>query len=291
MVADVLPPALGGELSATGGSLAELGEITSTTVVRRPLREHLRVDFHAVWDGDGAGRHEIAFRPLGEREAANRARAIGASPLALLPQALREELLRGARVVDLAQGDRLLTSLTEDRWMAVVVSGIVRLHLAGDPIEASLMYGRQGSLVGTHWSVPNQPIALGLQAVTQSSVLLLGARRFDALAATNEELARLLLDEGRAMLNDLVRLYGVRTCGTLAERLAREILLMSDLQGGSPFVPVTEQQLADAIGSIRESVGRALADLRGSAWLATTRYGLVILCRDSLARLASSAGI
>ena len=45
---------------------------------------------------------------------------------------------------------------------------------------------------------------------------------------------------------------------------------------------VTEQQLADSVGSIRESVSRAMGDFRRHGWVATTRYGLIPLDADAL---------
>jgi hypothetical protein len=50
-------------------------------------------------------------------------------------------------------------------------------------------------------------------------------------------------------------------------------------------VPVTEQQLADGIGSIRESVGRTIGDLRRDGSVATTRHGLLILDKERLRRV------
>ena len=53
------------------------------------------------------------------------------------------------------------------------------------------------------------------------------------------------------------------------------------------FVPVTEQQLADGVGSIRESIGRSIGDLRRDGSIATTRHGLLILDKDRLRNLGS----
>ena len=89
------------------------------------------------------------------------------------------------------------------------------------------------------------------------------------------------------LLHEVVRLYAVRASGSLSQRLARELLLLADLHRDPLLVPVTEQQLADGIGSIRESVARALAELRRRAWVATTRHGLLILDEPSLRSFAA----
>jgi hypothetical protein len=43
------------------------------------------------------------------------------------------------------------------------------------------------------------------------------------------------------------------------------------------LISVTEQQLADGVGSIRESVARSLGFFRRRGWIATTAYGLIMV--------------
>ena len=80
-----------------------------------------------------------------------------------------------------------------------------------------------------------------------------------------------------------------RASFSLPQRLAREILLLADLQPDEVLVPVTEQQLADGVGSIRESIGRTIGEFRRNAWLATTRHGVIVLDAQSLRHLSAEA--
>jgi CRP/FNR family cyclic AMP-dependent transcriptional regulator len=115
-----------------------------------------------------------------------------------------------------------------------------------------------------------------------STILQLDARVIDRLARTHAGFAQGLLEEGWQQLNDVVQSYASRSLATLSQRLAREILLLDDLQLHDTMVPVTEQQLADGVGSMRESVARAVAGLRREGWVATTRYGIILLDRGAL---------
>lgn len=72
-------------------------------------------------------------------------------------------------------------------------------------------------------------------------------------------------------------------------RLAYELLVFHDLQGGGGLIGVTAQMLADALGSIRESVARSLGELRRRNWIATTRYGVILVDVDALKRHARPA--
>jgi CRP/FNR family transcriptional regulator len=168
----------------------------------------------------------------------------------------------------------------------LVISGLVRVHLIADTIEPTLVYGKSGSLLGTHWLAGDESMPVSLQSVTAATVLRLDAARFEALAETDPRLIGVVAEEGRHLVREMTSLYAMRSCGNLPQRLAREILLLASLHGEPALVPATEQQLADGVGSIRESVARALAEFRRNAWLATTRYGLLLLDPGALRRLA-----
>ena len=91
-------------------------------------------------------------------------------------------------------------------------------------------------------------------------------------------------------LREVVRSFAAHAAGNLRQRLAREIMLLADLEADDEFVSVTEQQLADGVGSIRESIGRSIGDLRRDGSIATTRHGLLILDKERL-RTAGSLGM
>jgi CRP/FNR family transcriptional regulator len=135
--------------------------------------------------------------------------------------------------------------------------------------------------------VPSDGFLVGLQSVTPSVVLLMSARRVQELARSDAAFARALSGDVQLQLREVVRSFAAHTAGNLRQRLAREILVLSDLHAGDELVPVTEQQLADGVGSIRESIGRSIGDLRRDGSIATTRHGVLVLDKDRL----RSAGI
>jgi CRP-like cAMP-binding protein len=82
----------------------------------------------------------------------------------------------------------------------------------------------------------------------------------------------------------VTRLYAARSSLNLSQRLAREICILQDLLPRQLVLPITEQQLAEGVGSIRESVGRSIAEFRRSGWIATTNHGPILLDRPALRR-------
>jgi CRP-like cAMP-binding protein len=257
--------------------------------LRLPSGRRLDIEFHARRDRT-AQRFEVAVRSLGDRDRANDWMALAQSALGSMPTALLTELFRSGIRRKLGSGERLATSLTDDAWVVLVTAGIMRLYVAMDGYEPTLAYGNAGSLFGTHAMVPSDAFLVGLQSVTPSVVLLLSARRVQELAKSNAAFARAISEDVQIHLREVVRSFAAHAAGNLRQRLAREITLLSDLEADGEFVPVTEQQLADGVGSIRESIGRSIGDLRRDGSIATTRHGLLILDKGRL-RIVGSVGM
>ena len=130
---------------------------------------------------------------------------------------------------------------------------------------------------------------MGLQAVTPGVVLELSARQVGEMAQSSPTFLRALSGDVQLQLREVIRSFADHAAGDLPQRLAREIVVLSDLHTDDELVPVTEQQLADGIGSIRESVARSIGDLRRDGSIATTRHGLLILDKGRLRRAGQVA--
>jgi CRP/FNR family transcriptional regulator len=207
-----------------------------------------------------------------------------------MPAALRTELFRSGVRRKLGSGERLTKTLTDDSWVVLVTAGIMRLYAALDGYEPTLAYGNAGFLFGTHAMLPSESFLVGLQSVTPSVVLQLSARRVEDLASSNAAFARALSEDVQLHLREVVLSFAAQAAGNLRQRLAREIMVLSDLEAHDELVPVTEQQLADGVGSIRESIGRSIGDLRRDGFIATTRHGLLVLDKGRL-RKAGQVGM
>jgi CRP-like cAMP-binding protein len=255
------------------------------------LRSGRRLDIEFHVQRDTRHRFKVALRSRADRDRATDWLALRRSALGSVPAALLMELFRGATRRKLRSGERLAKSLTDDAWVVLVTGGIMRLYLAAmDGSEPTLAYGNFGSLFGTHAVAPAETSLVGLQAVTSGVVLELSARRIGEMAQSSPTFLRALSGDVQLQLREVIRAFGDHAAGDLPRRLAREIAILSDLHTDDELVPVTEQQLADGIGSIRESVARSIGDLRRDGSIATTRHGLLILDKGRL-RTAGEVGM
>ena len=256
--------------------------------LRLPRGRRLDIEFHV--QPDTRQRFKVTIRSLADRDLANDWLALRQSALGSVPAALLRELLRTGTRRKLRSGERLAKSLTDDAWVVLVTGGIMRLYLAMDGSEPTLAYGNFGSLFGTHAVAAEETLLLGLQAVTSGVVLELSARQVAEMAQSSPTFLRALSGDVQLQLREVIRSFAAHAAGDLPKRLARQIVVLSDLHTDDELVPVTEQQLADGIGSIRESVARSIADLRRDGSIVTTRHGLLILDKGRL-RTAGEAGL
>jgi CRP-like cAMP-binding protein len=285
-VSDLVSSALYQELWRESKRLSATETWDGSLPLRLPSGRRLDIEFHSRRVGT-AQRFEVALRSLPDRDRANDFMALERSALGSMSAAFLTELFRSGIRRKLGSGERLAKTLRDDAWVVLVTAGIVRLFVAMDGYEPTLAYGSAGSLFGTHMMVSSDVFLVGLQSVTPSVVLQLSARRVEELAKSNPAFARALSADAQIHLREVVRSFAARAAGNLRQRLAREITLLSDLEADDEFLSVTEQQLADGVGSIRESIGRSIGDLRRDGSIATTRHGLLILDKERLRTVGS----
>jgi CRP-like cAMP-binding protein len=246
------------------------------------------MEFRIDWDAGGQDRHRFAARTFDERSAAHYERALRDSSLGVLPLGRRAEILQSSRLTTLERGQRLRESIVGGPWTALVVCGVARLYVARDSVEPTVKHAPPGTLLGSHIGPEGSPLVIGLQAVTPCRVVRLDPGRVTRMLEAEGAFSAAIGADAREMLAALIDTYAVRSAARLGRRLARDLSALADLHGEGGFVPVTEQQLADGLGSIRESVARTIGGFRRRGWIATTRYGIFL--RDRKAVAAFGAG-
>jgi CRP/FNR family transcriptional regulator, cyclic AMP receptor protein len=128
----------------------------------------------------------------------------------------------------------------------------------------------------------------GVQAITPARVLYLNRQRLRVAALDDGTVAWALLAQMGEYHRDMVHLLAGTAFGSIRQRVAMHLLNLAAGQEKGPLVaPVTQQSLADAVGTTRETVAGALAELRAAGLIATAR-GAVLL-RDPEGLAAESA--
>jgi CRP/FNR family transcriptional regulator, cyclic AMP receptor protein len=168
----------------------------------------------------------------------------------------------------------------------VVVSGLVRVYVtAPDGRTMTVRYCRRGALIGVV-SLFASPFSLPatIQAVTDADLLALRASLVRRAAEQDARVARALLDElSERVLSFIAEIPNA--FATVRQRVAPHLLdLASESQRGSELgIAIGQQELADAVGTVREVVVRSLREFREERLLQTGREGIVILEPERLA--------
>lgn len=175
------------------------------------------------------------------------------------------------------------------RGPAILVSGALRYFLtAPDGRQVTIRYIGPGGLVGT--VVRDESYNRSSVEVLAPSVLLhVDAERIRTLAARRPEMAEALLDDAVSRMRAAYRALAARAFTTVRARVARDLVDRATIAGplcSGMRLEVTHQALADAIGSVREVVARALGQLRREGVITSSRVGITILDPLALRRAA-----
>ena len=210
------------------------------------------------------------------------AQAAAASALAGLPPPLRRRVLADALLVDVPAGGTVYRDDDDPRCL-LVVAGLVRVVLsAPDGRTLTVAYARAGELLGAATVVAG-PAPVGAQMVTDARLLLLRTRTLAHLGQTEPAVGWLLAQHIARRLYDTIDAVADTGFGSLRQRVARHLLdLATPPPDGRLIAAVTQQALAEAVGSARPAVARVVAELRALGLVATAAPGLVIRDAEGL---------
>jgi CRP/FNR family transcriptional regulator len=227
--------------------------------------------------------HQVTAADLQE-DAGNDAiqRAIAASRLAGLSPSLRQQVLAGAFPIELPAGGTIYRD-DDDPRCALVVTGLVRVILSAlDGRTLTIRYARAGELLGIP-TIIGGPASVSAELVTDSRLLALNARALAHLGQTEPAVAWMLATEVTQRLYDTIDAVADRAFGSLRQRTAHHLLDLATRQpDGRLIAPVTQQELAEAVGSARPAVARVVAELRELGLVATASLGIAILDAEGL---------
>ena len=216
--------------------------------------------------------------------------ALSASHLHSLPVDVVARLTADASRVRVPAGSTIHREGDTAAHLEIVVSGLIRVYVQGaDGRTMTVRYCRPGALIGV-LSLFASPFALPatIQTVTDAELLILHASLVRHAAERDVRVARALLDELSERVMAFIAEIPGGAFASVRQRVARHLLdLASESQdGGALLVPIGQQGLADAVGTVREVVVRTLRELREAGVLRTGRRGIVVLDPERLAREA-----
>jgi CRP/FNR family cyclic AMP-dependent transcriptional regulator len=199
---------------------------------------------------------------------------------------LVEILLSDGFVIEYPAGTAIYQERDEPRCL-LVVSGLIRAFLRSTRgRQVTFRYATSGDMLGTA-VVVGGPMTTNTQAVTKTRAIVINTTRLHNLATQDVRVAWALARDLDNFVSAVLDELAINSFGSIRERAARHLLgLASPAVDGSLVAVVGQQDLADAVGSVREVVGRALRELRDEGLITTSGTTVTILDVGRLLRAA-----
>ena len=195
-----------------------------------------------------------------------------------LPRGVAREIIDAGRVVVCPAG-RLVSTKRPRPGVAIVVDGLVRVFLESPrQRQVTVRYVRQWETLGLV-QLLGARIDVRMQAVTAATFLALSPRRVRSLAEQSATFAIAIAEECAARTADAVEEIALLAFGSVRQQVARHLLDLATCDGpdGALMARVTQQEIADATGSVRVVVARALKELTKLGLTRSGPRGVIIL--------------
>jgi CRP/FNR family cyclic AMP-dependent transcriptional regulator len=200
-------------------------------------------------------------------------------PWASLPSRTVDHLAAGGRLSDVLAGTTLYTEAEAERF-GIVVRGLLRVYMhTSDGRQVTVRYVRSGDLLGAP-ALVGGPAPVFVQAFTDSAVYMMDVARVKGLARQDATVAWIFAEETVRRLYDILEELAGNTFATVRQRVVRHLL---DLAASRPpgdgrlAALVSQQDLANSVGSVREVVARVLHELRAASLVRTSPGRVEIL--------------
>lgn len=211
--------------------------------------------------------------------------AVLKSHLHELPPEVVEELMTGAVRMKIPAGAVTHRPGEPARHLELVISGVVRGFVtAPDGRTMTVRYCRPGALIGAVTLFASRfTMPAAAQALVDAELLKLSPAVVRRAAARDPQVAQAFLSELSERVLSFIDEIPGNTFATVRQRVARHLLDLAAERGPGReardeiVVPVSQQELADAVGTVREVVVRVLRELRQDGVVRTERDHIVIL--------------
>jgi CRP/FNR family transcriptional regulator len=215
--------------------------------------------------------------------------AIAASRLGALPAELLGELLAGATRVVIRARSTIRPVAGRSPHLELVLSGLVRIQVSSpDGRSMTIRYCRRGALMGVATLYAEAVRPFTIEALSDSELLRLDPSKVLRAAARDPRIAAALLTETSERVMSFVAEFSGYAFRTVRQRIARHLLDLAsvDPRSAELTATVSQQELADGAGTVREVVVRVLRELRNDGCVQTRRDRIVISDPERLSAIA-----
>nr|WP_269091052.1 Crp/Fnr family transcriptional regulator [Actinopolymorpha cephalotaxi] len=195
-------------------------------------------------------------------------------------------MLDGHTVIRAAAGN-VLYRPGESAGLHLVVEGLLRVSMVSEEgRQVTVRYARRGDLLGLP-VVVSGAAPVYAYAVTNAVAVATRPGVLPQLARRDPRVGTWMADELAVRVDGLLQELAMNAFWPVRRRLGRHLLDLATehQQGEALVVRASHQELADAVGTVREVVARTLAALRADGLVSGGPGGIRLLDPDALAHL------
>lgn len=212
------------------------------------------------------------------------ARAIEVSFLGRLPERTWRLLFDRAHQIDAPPKTVLYPETEQVRTahLVLILDGLVRVYRTSrSGREVTLRYARRGDILGLP-SVVAEASPAAAQAVVPTRVVTMSAQALRARAQRDSQLAWAMAEEMAGSLFNIQERLAHNVFAPVRSRVARYLLDVATPAPGGSAAAASYEDIAGAIGTVREVVARTLAALRDEGLIRRTEEGIALIDLDGL---------
>lgn len=196
----------------------------------------------------------------------------------------KADVKREARIVNFSEDQVISSTESECLGVLYVLSGIIRLFLYSDDgreVTIARLVKDDMCLLSASCIISQVSFPAQVSAETDVRAVLVPVRLMDRLKNENIYVENYIYKETTEKFSDVISAVEKMMFMTLEERIIM-FLLNETADSGSDTVYMTHEKLAQAIGSARETVTRALKKLSKTGEIEVFRGGIRIIDRKAL---------
>ncbi len=207
--------------------------------------------------------------------------------LARIPADARRLLLEDARTVRADAAETIFAATDQPRVGVLLVGRARRYIAAGDGRQVTTGYLGPGDLVGNGALYRTGLLAVG--ALSDCVVAEFQAGLFVRLAHEDPSTREAFTEATTALVREGHVGLALTAFGTMRERVAHHLVALAADEPGAvaPVITMTQQRLADCVGTVREVVARTLREFRAEGLVVTAEGRVEVLDAARLARVAA----
>ena len=194
-------------------------------------------------------------------------------------------LVADSDILDVAAGE-LIYGAGQVPEVIAILSGMARVFMwSARGRQVTLRYAGRGELIGLGPRLAGVDVT-SAEAVSDTTAAIVPLDEVQRLAAANPALAWDITEQVAGWASEAVLSLGDVAPLPMTARVAAHLLHVSVAMPNAVSAHITHQRLADAVGTAREVVSRALGELRRDGVVETSQGEIVITDLTRLAIIA-----